>query len=224
MSESVCMKVSVRVSNRLPDPDRAESSCWPGDFRTSHRWNLQGISGVVGLCRACAILALSACTPIVGSSQVSPTTSTPSTKVHLATIGTPRCQPGAFRVSETGFPEVGSDSSRGSFWALFFTPVPPPNAWCRQGSRTLSRVRKEETRPPLGSFYDHQLGCQRATSRAGRGRSLARASGPNSYLDCFLLRARVHLDRHARRLVGPKSLLCRNRSAATAEGCPVRLR
>lgn len=75
---------------------------------------------------AVAILALSACTPIVGSSQLSPTTPPPSTKVHLATLGTPGCQPGAFRVSETGFPEVGSDSSRGSFWALFFTPVPPP--------------------------------------------------------------------------------------------------
>jgi hypothetical protein len=101
---------------------------------------------------AVAILALSACTPIVGSSQVSPTTSTPSTKVHLATLGTPRCQPGAFRVSETGFPEVGSDSSRGSFWALFFTPVPPPNAWCRQGSRTLSRVRKRGDKTAFGEL------------------------------------------------------------------------
>ncbi len=48
---------------------------------------------------------------------------------HLGSLGSSGCKPAAvFRGldgSATGFPETGRDTSRGSIWALFFTPVPP---------------------------------------------------------------------------------------------------
>jgi hypothetical protein len=54
----------------------------------------------------------------------------PSVGVYLGRLGTPGCNPAAAVhgwQDPAGFPEVGIDSSRGSFWALFFTPVPPPS-------------------------------------------------------------------------------------------------
>jgi hypothetical protein len=61
----------------------------------------------------------------VACSSTSPT----QTKVvHLGSLGTPGCKPeAAFHdFSGPAVSEVGVDSSRGSFWALFFTAVPPP--------------------------------------------------------------------------------------------------
>jgi len=54
----------------------------------------------------------------------------PSVGVYLGSLGRAGCKPAAAVHSwqnGAGFPEVGIDSSRGSFWALFFTSVPPPN-------------------------------------------------------------------------------------------------
>ena len=54
----------------------------------------------------------------------------PSTGTYLGSLGTAGCKPPApvhGWQGAAGFPEVGVDSSRGSFWALFFTPVPPPS-------------------------------------------------------------------------------------------------
>jgi len=52
-----------------------------------------------------------------------------SVGVYLGNLGIAGCKPAAaFHgwQDTAGFPEVGMDSNRGSFWALFFTPVPPP--------------------------------------------------------------------------------------------------
>jgi hypothetical protein len=49
---------------------------------------------------------------------------------HLGSIGIAGCTPAAtfhfLGGGASGFPEAGIDNSRGSIWALFFTPVPPP--------------------------------------------------------------------------------------------------
>ncbi len=69
-----------------------------------------------------------ACTssPPAGKSVTSPSPS----GGHLGSIGTAGCQPAAsfhfLGGGASGFPEAGIDNSRGSIWALFFTPVPPP--------------------------------------------------------------------------------------------------
>lgn len=49
-------------------------------------------------------------------------------RVHLGSLGIPDCKPAAafHDYSGPGVSEVGVDSRRGSFWALFFTAVPPP--------------------------------------------------------------------------------------------------
>ena len=52
-----------------------------------------------------------------------------STSTYLGSIGKPGCQPAAvFRGldGQGGLPEAGFDSSKGSFWTLFFMRVPPP--------------------------------------------------------------------------------------------------
>src|SRR5712692_3294837 len=69
-----------------------------------------------------------ACTssPPAGKSVTSPSPS----GGHLGRMGTAGCQPAAsfhfLGGGASGFPEAGIDNSRGSIWALFFTPVPPP--------------------------------------------------------------------------------------------------
>jgi hypothetical protein len=49
---------------------------------------------------------------------------------YLGSIGTAGCKPAAtFHISgggASGFPEAGMDTGRGSIWAPFFNPVPPP--------------------------------------------------------------------------------------------------
>jgi hypothetical protein len=55
---------------------------------------------------------------------------TPVDGGYLGSIGTAGCKPAAafhfLGGGASGFPEVGMDTSRGSIWALFFNPVPPP--------------------------------------------------------------------------------------------------
>jgi hypothetical protein len=54
----------------------------------------------------------------------------PSNAGYLGSIGTAGCKPAAtfhfLGGGTSGFPEAGVDTSRGSLWALFFNPVPPP--------------------------------------------------------------------------------------------------
>lgn len=45
--------------------------------------------------------------------------------VYLGSLGSPGCAPGA-TFEPGGFQEIGLDTSKGSFWALVFGPVPPP--------------------------------------------------------------------------------------------------
>jgi hypothetical protein len=80
---------------------------------------------------ACLLVAgvavISCSSPSGGASQ---TLSSPSHSVgtYLGSLGTAGCNPAAAVhgwQNPGGIPEVGIDSSRGSFWALFFTPVPP---------------------------------------------------------------------------------------------------
>jgi hypothetical protein len=52
-----------------------------------------------------------------------------SNSSYLGSLGKPGCQPAAAfhgLGGGGGMPEAGFDSSKGSFWALFFMPVPPP--------------------------------------------------------------------------------------------------
>lgn len=74
---------------------------------------------------ACALLACSP-TPSAGRSPASPS---PLSSVYLGSLGSAGCNPSAaFHgwKSTGGLPETGVDSKAGSFWALFFQPVPPP--------------------------------------------------------------------------------------------------
>jgi len=48
---------------------------------------------------------------------------------HLGSVGTAGCQPAAAFHSASangGLPEAGMDTTRGSVWALAFSPMPPP--------------------------------------------------------------------------------------------------
>jgi hypothetical protein len=81
--------------------------------------------------RAASILVAAAvAVACASSSSVGPSTAaSPSKSTYLGSLGKPGCQPSAVfhgLGGDTGFPEAGFDSSKGSFWALFFTPVPPP--------------------------------------------------------------------------------------------------
>ncbi|SRR5713226_1546467 len=76
------------------------------------------------------LLTLVACD--ASSSAARGNTSSPSalTGGYLGSLGNPGCAPAApFHGWKTldGLPEAGVDSKRGSFWALFFNPVPPPS-------------------------------------------------------------------------------------------------
>jgi hypothetical protein len=58
------------------------------------------------------------------------TSPSPSGSGYLGSIGTVGCKPAATFHSlggiAGGIPEAGMDTGRGSIWALFFNPVPPP--------------------------------------------------------------------------------------------------
>lgn len=80
-------------------------------------------------CMALAGVTAIACSSPSSTASHTPATNSSSVGVYVASLGTAGCKPpAAFHgwQSQAGFPEVGIDSSRGSFWALFFTPVPPP--------------------------------------------------------------------------------------------------
>lgn len=73
---------------------------------------------------ACAVLA---CSSSPNATRAS-TPPKPETFLYLGSLGSAGCSPGAaFHgwKSESQFPETGIDSKDGSFWALFFQPVPP---------------------------------------------------------------------------------------------------
>lgn len=54
-------------------------------------------------------------------------TSSPSPGGYLGSLGSSACRTApAFHPWNGGPPEVGFDTAKGSFWALFFNPVPPP--------------------------------------------------------------------------------------------------
>jgi hypothetical protein len=70
-------------------------------------------------------VACSSSSSVGASAHPSPS----SSGTYLGSLGKPGCQPAAEFHGLGGdvrFPETGFDSSKGSFWALFFTPVPPP--------------------------------------------------------------------------------------------------
>jgi hypothetical protein len=74
-----------------------------------------------------AVIAVACTSPASTGASASPSLSNSS---YLGSIGQPGCQPpAAFHGlgGDSGPPEAGFDSSSGSFWALFFTPVPPPS-------------------------------------------------------------------------------------------------
>ena len=81
---------------------------------------------------ACLVVAgvvVIACSSPSGDASHALTSPSHSVGTYLGNLGTAGCKPAAAVhgwQSQGGFPEVGIDSSRGSFWALFFTPVPPP--------------------------------------------------------------------------------------------------
>ena len=75
---------------------------------------------------AALVSALVACSSTATASHPTPS---PSTEpfIYLGSLGAAGCSPGAafhgWKTSD-GFPETGVDSKQGSFWALFFQPVP----------------------------------------------------------------------------------------------------
>jgi hypothetical protein len=80
---------------------------------------------------AIAILSLMvmACSSSLSPSKRAAISPSPAAGVSLGSLGSVGCAPAArfhgWR-STDGPPEVGLDSPRGSLWALFFNPVPPP--------------------------------------------------------------------------------------------------
>ena len=76
-----------------------------------------------------AVVITSACTSsstaIKGVASPSPVDSG-----YLGSIGTAGCKPAASFHSlgggSDGLPEAGMDTTKGSIWALFFNPIPPP--------------------------------------------------------------------------------------------------
>jgi hypothetical protein len=80
------------------------------------------------VCMAVAVATIACSSPSTTADQASGSPS-PSVAGYIASLGSAGCKPAAaFHgwQGQGGFPEVGLDSSRGSFWALVFTPVPPP--------------------------------------------------------------------------------------------------
>ena len=72
------------------------------------------------------ILAIACTSPANSAAQWG--SPSPSTGGYLGSLGAVGCKPAAFdgARSDAGLHEVGLESSRGSFWALFFSSVPPP--------------------------------------------------------------------------------------------------
>jgi len=81
------------------------------------------------LCLSIAVILVIACnSPFDGANRAS-TSPSASKSLYLGSLGSAGCKPGAAFHGwpvQGGFQEVGVDSGRGSLWALFFTPVPPP--------------------------------------------------------------------------------------------------
>ena len=72
-----------------------------------------------------ALLALVAVMSFACDSAQNGVRPSASQRVHLGSLGSPRCAPGA-AFAPGGLQETGVDTSKGSFWALVFGPLPPP--------------------------------------------------------------------------------------------------
>ena len=73
-----------------------------------------------------ALISVACTSPASTGPTASPGSSNSS---YLGSIGKAGCQPAAVFHGLGGddrLPEAGFDSTKGSFWALFFMPVPPP--------------------------------------------------------------------------------------------------
>ena len=75
-----------------------------------------------------AVLGIVAVISLACSSPSNSAIPSASPNVYLGSLGSAGCQPSAAFHGLLGgdLPEAGMDTSKGSFWALFFTPVPPP--------------------------------------------------------------------------------------------------
>src|SRR5216684_1490759 len=102
-------------TKRLPEPDQ-RSWC-------------MGAMIARAACLVVAGVVVIACGSPSGGASHALTSPSHSVGTYLGSLGTAGCKPAAavhgWQI-QGGFPEVGIDTSRGSFWALFFTPVPPP--------------------------------------------------------------------------------------------------
>jgi hypothetical protein len=84
---------------------------------------------MIGRAAALVIAVVTTCACTSSSTAVKSVTSPSPSGGHLGSIGTAGCEPATFHYlggGSSGFPEAGMDNSRGSIWALFFNPVPPP--------------------------------------------------------------------------------------------------
>ena len=95
--------------------------------RDAHRWGMRRMR----VARAASLAVVAAIAVACTSPSTSGARANPSSTQsgYLGSLGKPACQPGAAfhgLGGDDGVPEAGFDSSKGSFWALFFTPVPPP--------------------------------------------------------------------------------------------------
>lgn len=94
--------------------------------REGHRWCMRHMVARAAALAIAAVIAV-ACTS--SSNTAANAKPSPSGSSYLGSIGKPGCQPAAVfhgLGGQSGLPEAGFDSSKGSFWTLFFTPVPPP--------------------------------------------------------------------------------------------------
>jgi hypothetical protein len=88
------------------------------------------IERAAGLATA-GIFAIACSSP---SSVASPRgSSSPSAGVYIGSVGSAGCKPAAVVHGESELPDIGVDSSRGSFWALFFAFSSPANRQRHQG-------------------------------------------------------------------------------------------
>lgn len=81
---------------------------------------MKGVAVRVASLAVVAAIAMACASP---PSTAGTTRPTGSQRTYIGSLGSPACKPGAAFHGQ--LPEAGFDSSRGSFWALFFNSVPP---------------------------------------------------------------------------------------------------
>src|SRR5438477_24384 len=95
--------------------------------RDGHGWCMRRVVARAAWFAVGAVLSVACSSSSSAGASAHPSPSNIGT--YLGSLGKPGCQPAAkFHGlgGDVGFPEAGFDSSKGSFWALFFTTVPPP--------------------------------------------------------------------------------------------------